>query len=203
MSNKKRPATYYYKMTISSENPQAMGCVSRDEKGFDKTRLGKLDLIEDWPEGITIGIKGEDESDIFLVAHDWRVISSRLRQALEDCAVKDAQFLPVQAVHEETGDELGTYWTIHVTRKVEALDGDRTIWKKPSSIEDKYPRDQYPALYIMEKALKSDALQGIDLFRLSIKGYLVEGFFISKRIKEHIENRKSTAGLHFVKIPTY
>jgi hypothetical protein len=203
MKDKNQPETYYYKMTLEIDDPRVMGCVSKDDKGFKWRRFREGASFDDWPEGITLHLQGEVIPDFTLAAPEWSVFSEGLRQVFDDHKVEDIQFLPVQAVHNDTGEELGTYWTINVLRKVEALDWERTIWKKPSKIEDKYPRDEYPLLYIMEKALKQAPLKGVDCFRLTVNSHLAPGFMISRELKEAIEKRGATSGLYFVKVPAY
>jgi predicted Zn-dependent peptidase len=106
-------------------------------------------------------------------------------------------------VHNKTGAEIGTYWTINVIKTVEALDWDRTRWKEKSKIEEKYPRDKYPLLYIIEIALRSEAVTGIDCFRLIVNNHIHGGLFISDRMKEYIEQQGSSTGLYFIKVPVY
>jgi hypothetical protein len=192
-------------MTLSNANPKVMGRVSRDDRGFDWRRFREGARFDDWPEGIKLHLQGEVKPDFMFAAPEWSVFSEGLRQVFDEHQVEDVQFLPVQAVHNDTGEELGTYWTINVLRKIEALDWERTSWKKPSDsdIEKKYPRDEYPWLYIMETALQLKPIEGIDCFRLTVKAHLEPGFLISKLIKEAIEKRGATSGLYFIKVPAY
>lgn len=191
------PHQYYYKLRMDDSDPRAIVCIERDEKGFDVYRLYKGKWIDDWPEGITFYVKGEHPEDYLLGGLGWVAISENVRQSLNKCGVTEGQFLPIQVIHKETGNKIGSYWILNVLKVVEALDPERTRWLNPHTKET----DEFPTLNIIKEALRREALKGVDIFLLGIKGQITRSVYISEYLKQCLEKEKTTKGLKFIPIP--
>jgi hypothetical protein len=176
-----------------------------DENAIEESRFEQGEPIDDWQENTTLYAKGEHPSDFMLAgpASKWIIVSDEVRQIIEKHDPTSTQFLKVKVLYDDTNEEVGLYWVVNVLRHIEALDWEHTVWGKTSDIENKYPRDEYPTLYIMQEALCAEALKNIDIFRLRVKSKPYSGIYISERIKIALEQAKATKGLYFVRIPAY
>lgn len=199
MKEKQQPKTYYFKIWVDDSDPLAMICSERDVKQFDEYRFYKGEWIENWPEGITFYIEGKHPEDYLLGGLHWIVVSERVRQAVKNCGSKSVQFLPVRVVHRDTNKEIGPYWALNVTRVLEALDWERTRWLYPETKEN----DEHPTLNIIKEALRREPLEGVDIFRLSVRGQTSTSLFISRRLKRCLERGKATKGFEFIPVPVY
>lgn len=155
-------------MLSSSFSEEGLYYVDSDEKGFNEYRFYEGKFIEDWPEGILFVFDGAPEQDFLMDGLHWRLVSERVRQVFLKHNIPGVQFLPVKAVHKQTGKELslGPYWVLNVYQSVNSLKD----W-------------QY--------------VQNFDIFRRSVT------IFISRRLKQLLEEEKVTSGAGFEPMSDY
>ncbi len=193
------PQEFFYSLRVDDSDPEALICVESDARGFNGGRVYEDRPIEDWPEGVTFFVTGEHAEDYLVGGLHWIVLSERVRQVFVRHKVAGTEFLPVKVVHKETGRDVGPYWVLHVFRAVDALDWDRTHWMYP----EKRDTDELPGLNILWPALRANALKGVDVFRLTIKGRAGVVVFLSGRLKGWLEEANATSGIRFAPTPTY
>jgi hypothetical protein len=198
MKNNQQPH-HYYKIGFDDTDPLAMISKEWDLKGVDRWFVYRGLWVENWPEDVTFYVEGEHLEDYLCCAlPEWILISARVRDALETCRIDGVQFLSVRIVHKEKELEIKSYWLLNVIRSVEALDWEKTRWLHPERKE----KDEHPILDIVKVALRSDALSGVDIFRLKVKGDKGQ-IYISSHLKQCLEITRATSGFKFVPTPVY
>jgi hypothetical protein len=200
MKSSRQPSNYFYEVWFDDSNPLAMMSRDEDLKGVDRWIVYSGVRVEHWPANVTFYVEGKLPEDyLFSALHGWVLVSDRARSEIEKCVdTTNVQFLPVCVVRKESSEEIGRYWLLHTLSLVDALDWERTTWFHP---ERKY-EGEYPALDIVQVALNAEALEGIDIFRLRVKG-VVKGLYFSERIKQCLERAGTTTGFRFLPTPAY
>lgn len=187
---------YVYKLWVDDSSRPGMVCVGRDDKGFDSLRFYAGNRIEDWPEGIKFFVEHQYTEDILIGGIHWVLVSDRVCQVFELSMFSGIQFLPVWVEEKASGSKIGQYWAINVTKEVEALDWEHTRWVYPDRVET----DEHPALNIAKEVLKSNLVEGADIFRLRTKGRGGVNVYLSKKVKRCLETANATKGLLFIPI---
>lgn len=202
-SRSERPQALYYKLfsggPIKSAPGELVYIGRRDTKEFDEYRFYRGKAIDDWPEGITFNVRGEKPQDYLSLGLHWMTVSDHVRVAFEQCGVQGVQLLPVKVVVEKTGKEIGIYWALNVFQETDALDWEHSRWLHP---ERKY-QDELPMLDILRIALRFNAVNGLDIFRLKVNGRGDTRVFVSERVKKCLEEAGATSGFVLDPAPAY
>lgn len=191
----------FYVVSIDEESdPKGLWAARKDLKGFDVHRLNSGKRIEDWPNEVTFWFtKGEHAQDLMSGGAYLDLISERVRQVFEKHQIKGAQFLPVRVIHQKTGEDVGKYWALNVVQEVEALDWTHTIWTTLDTKEI----EEAPSLHILKPALIWERVQGVDIFRLKIRGEGGVEVLVSARLKKYLEEAGATSGFAFLPRKAY
>jgi hypothetical protein len=203
MNNDEKNTTRFFSLTMDSADKSTMYYVRGEDKGFDASRLEAGQRIQEKLDRVTFYVRGDYPFDFLITKPKWVIVSDAFRKVIDSNDPDSTQFIAVNVVHEETKEVIGNTWALNILRRVEALDWEHTEWQKPRKIENKYPREEYPGLYIMQVALRADALNNVDVFRLSVKDKTYGGIFISDRMKREIEDAGATKGVYFAKKLAY
>ncbi len=189
---KKVQAEVYEILPLGNMKPGRLDYAGKkDQKGFSEFRFFDGKSIDDWPEGVQFYVRGTREDDLSQgAAVLWTVVSGRVKEVFERCNVAGVQYLPVRFVHIDTEHEYGGYWALNVFQEVDALDWDNTTWvtrllPNPREADD-------PIFGISIIALRSDAIKGHDIFRLSVKGKGGVRIYISDRLRRCLNKAKLT-----------
>lgn len=168
--------------------------------GFNEYRFHEGKPIEDWTDGVTFVVRGHVEEDYIFLTFHWRIVHERVRRVLQECQVKGVQFLPIRVIQQDSGKELGPYWAMNVFQEVDALDWDRTVWPLSKGNPREHP---HPEIGIIRPVLCREPLNGLDIFRLNIKGKGDTSVYISARVKECLERARATSGFKFRPVEAY
>lgn len=181
----------YYKLWF--EETGGAVCRKADLKGVSEYFIYRPEPIKKWPEGVTFYTEGDPLEDyLFPTMVNWILVSERVKQALEELGVKGVQFLPIQVVRQETGEEVPGYYVLHVWKHIPALDEEHSVFLEPRD-------EKYPQLSILKVALRREAIGDADIFRLKEKHVSV---YASRRVKERLEEIGAT-GFKWIPVPAY
>jgi len=190
---------YYYEMFPDDSVENISVCIDSETHSFNRFRLRGKGYIhpDEWPKGMTFYMSNGLLPDYIVGGLTYMPISNRLRIAIEECDLDGFQFLPAQVIHPAFPSPQD-YWILNVFITAEALNWSETQWVFP----DKVKTDKHPLLNIWKPTLNIDAVQGIDMFHMTVKGDLHTSIFLSERVKQSIQNSKATVGLELIPIET-
>jgi hypothetical protein len=200
--------TYFYKLTMNSEYEQELPYHAMEDnlKGFDFRQFATDQTIINWPSDATVYVLGDVPTD-FMLGSNTHIISERCRQVIENLGVSDVQFLPIRAVHKETQAEVGTYWVIKANRLIEGLDWEHTVPRNMQGheFEEKYPKEKYPFMYIMEPVLNWEKVKGEHVFQITANGkvHAARPVYVSSEVREELILQGFDVGLFFIKVPAH
>lgn len=201
---------YYYDLGMDSGEEEvpflSYYAVGNNLKDFDFHQFESNQPIVIWPSEAVVYVLGEVPTD-FMYEENMRIVSDRFRQALVDFGVDDVQFLPIRAVHQESGKDVGNYWVLHAYQHIEGLDWEYTVWQKMrgTELEKKYPKEEHPFLYIMEPVFIWEKVKDAYIFQLTINGKpdINCPIYISNDLKEYLDQREVNIGVYFIKVPVH
>ena len=180
--------TQYFKLWFDDRDPDPVICNEHDLMGADQFFAYTEHPIGAWPgETPTFYYENGAHVQDFLesATNGWELFSERVRQCFLDLRVEGAELLPVRVIHKPTGQELAGYYVLHVCNVVAALDRERAGW-------DEDPDAPGEVMGVYRFALRSEAIAGVDIFRLKEDDMVV---FFSLRLKKAIDSIKATGFL--------
>jgi hypothetical protein len=200
---------YYYELSMNNEDNEkstSYYAVENNLKDFDFSQFESNKQITNWPDEAIVYVLGNIPSD-FLRGTKIRIVSERFRQALEDFGIGKVQFFPIRAIHQESGKVVGNYWVLHAYFHVEALDWEHTVWRKMrgTDLEEEYPKEKYPFLYIMEPVLIWEKVRDVHVFQLTINGEpdISCPIYVSNEVRKELIRQGVNVGIYYIKVPAH
>ncbi|MDI7278020.1 MAG: hypothetical protein QME94_18730 [Anaerolineae bacterium] len=198
MSVSRKPSAWFYTFWIDESQRPPMLCQRADDKAIDSRTLHAGERIDDWPAYPTFYVDYHHDDDFVLLWPHWSVFSDRVRLVFEESRIEGVQFLPVRVIDERRQEEVGPYWVLNVVRELDALDWGRTRWHYPDRVQE-----ADPLLNMIWPAFRLDALPGIDIFRLNLRGEHGITPYISRRLRVRLQRAGVTRGMTFHRFPAY
>jgi hypothetical protein len=169
-----------------------------DAKGFDGRLINQGKALQNqWVDDFTIYTRGTVPVDYFLAGGFYDVISDPVRRTIQGTTEKErVEFLPARVISLDTGKEYENYWIMNVIESRDALNWEKTIWTTP-----KIPyNDKQAYSKIIRPTFTWDLIKNVNIFHLSIAGRIKSGIYISRRLKEKLEETGCTYGMQFTPI---
>lgn len=181
------------------ENHPELICATQTNitPNFDQKQLvfGQGKISKSWPEDVSVLVSGTEPVDFLLCTPYIEIVSSRAKDVIEDLANDEVEFLPVEVFFEDGKPYMSMkYWAINILLTLDALDWEQTIWTDPSP-----PRrdDPLAALSIIKPCLFAKNIENHHFFRIRVASRVDSPKYISRELKQRLENKKFVLGMEF------
>jgi hypothetical protein len=157
-------------------------------------------LISRWPENVTINVDGSVPVDFLVITPSLSVVSDRVKVMIEQIAGGEVEFLPIK-IHIVGCNPITElmYWAIHILNVVDALNWEHTRWTvTPPPMRN----DPMATLRIIKPCFRLNKIQSINIFRFEVSNIIKPSIYISKKLKEALENESYTVGMNFTPVKT-
>ncbi|HNS38492.1 MAG TPA: hypothetical protein PKM01_11970, partial [Anaerolineaceae bacterium] len=181
------------------ENHPELICATQTNitPNFDQKQLvfGQGKISKSWPEDVSVLVSGTEPVDFLLCTPYIEIVSNRAKDVIEDLANDEVEFLPVEVFFEDGKPYMPMkYWAINILLTLDALDWEQTIWTDPSP-----PRRDNPlaALSIIKPCLLAKNIENHHFFRIRVASRVDSPKYISRELKQRLENKKFVLGMEF------
>ena len=193
----------FYKLIFDGnfldDHPEIIAYEQRNDHGFNDLLMGKGNsLINTWPQDFTLYLRGDKPIDYFLCGTRYAVLSKSAAEIIDSFAKDNVELLSTNTILNDKPIGTGSYYILNVLKSCEALNWEATMW---TTHEIPY-NDPSAHLVIIKPAFNSELLQDESIFTLRVNKKINSGVYISKLLKESLEERKCTVGLEFWPIKT-
>ncbi|KPL76113.1 hypothetical protein ADN00_12290 [Ornatilinea apprima] len=197
----KKSQSQFYELIFDGyaieDNPLSIYYERRDDQGFDNRLLNRGNSLEDlWPQDFTIYLRGYQPVDYLMCGPGYEVLSKSAADIFHSIAKDSIELLPVNTVINDQPVEPNSFFVLNVLKSFEALNWEETVWSSP-----KVPYDD-PSAHgrIIKPAFNIQLIQEEAIFLLSVQKKIKSGIYISRYLKESLEERNSTIGMAFTPI---
>ena len=193
----------FYKVMFNGnyleEHPSIISYESLDDQGFNHFLFNKGNSIKDlWPSDFTIYLRGHQPIDYFICGMGYTIMSNSAAEIIYSVAKDSVELLPVKAVLNDNFIGTDSYYILNVLKSFEALNWQATVWTSHD-----IPYDDPSAHFkIIKPAFNSQLIQEESIFLLTVNKKILHGIFISKYLKELLEDNEFTVGMEFRPIKT-
>lgn len=159
---------------------------------FDRYDTERGIVFETWDNNIDViydKSKGEVITDYIANELAWFIVTDKFKTIIESINNNNIQFLKIRAKCKNSTEELDVY-LVNICNVIDALDLNNSRYRVYETGKNE------KMLSIQKYAIKSDKVQGYDLFRL--EGDYVS-IFISERLKKCIKKNGIT-GCDFLEV---
>lgn len=183
----------YFKLVYDFENDDDYVIVKSNNKAENyDSRIVKGDFIENWDKNIKFQYdvkEGEILSDYLATDSGWVIVSKKFREVTREIIGKHVQYLDINIINSKTKEEDNTYKVVNVTKHLEALDLENSVY-------DFFELDDEKILSVEKYALKQDVIKNYNIFKLNDEPIPI---FVSERFKDIVEEN-SLVGFQFLEV---
>lgn len=183
----------YFKLVQDFENDDDYVIVKSSNKAehYD-SEIVKGELIENWDKDIKFEYNVEDGkilSDYLVSDNGWVIVSKKFRDVVKEIVGENIQYLDINIINSKTKEEDNTYKVANVTKHLEALDLENSVY-------DFFELDDEKILSVEKYALKQDVIKNCNIFKLKDETIPV---FVSEKVKDIVEEN-SLIGFQFLEV---
>lgn len=183
----------YFKLVYDFENDDDYVIVKSSNKAEDyDSKIVKGEVIENWDKDIKFEYNVEDGkilSDYLASDNGWVIVSKKFRDVMKEIGGEDIQYLDINIMNSKTKEEDNTYKVVNVTKHLEALDLENSVY-------DFFELDDEKILSVEKYALKQDVIKNYNIFKLNDETIPV---FVSEKVKDIVEEN-SLIGFQFLEV---
>jgi hypothetical protein len=182
----------YYKLLLDDSNQNDIVCYCKDSYGFEQYHLKEGKWIKNWNENLTFFFnpsEGSRETDYLANDLGWFLVSSKLKNLLQELANNEIQFLPVTVVNSENNGLLEGYSVANVLSVLDVLNFDFSDY---SVIE----LDDEKVYSIKKYAINQNNVTEFHIFK--IEGAEIP-IFVSEVFKDMVSKNRFT-GCDFLEV---
>lgn len=122
----------YFKLVYDFENDDDYVIVKSSNKAehYD-SEIVKGELIENWDKDIKFEYNVEDGkilSDYLASDNGWVIVSKKFRDVVKEIVGENIQYLDINIINSKTKEEDNTYKVANVTKHLEALDLENSVY---------------------------------------------------------------------------
>lgn len=181
----------YYKFDYDEGDEEDMVCIAmedfEEEYGFTMFDLTDGKVINCWPDPFYFYFdqeRGGKKRDWLINDVGWMLVSPRIKKSIEQFSQEGEQYFPVIIKEIHTGEEIKDYTVINITKVVDALDYEKTVFDKLGTV--------------LKPVFQKTKLKGSNLFRVKDKE---SDIIISQTLKDALINSGVT-GCTFTEVMT-
>lgn len=167
---------FYYKVSFAETNPNAAICKHYDLQGVDRNIERKVQLMPNWPQGVTFFYENGEREDLLGNALGWLLISKRIKATLTEIAATPMQFLPVTVVDTTTGHQTLDYCVLNVLCALPALHRQHALYRISTTDPDR--------LNVIKVVLNKGIVNAHPIFRLK---EFISQLYISEDVKNRLD----------------
>ena len=182
-----------YKMIYDFENDDD-NVIVRSDSFLDYYHYNILDgeCINDWNKNTKL-CYSEDEGNVFTdyLAMDkgWILVSNKFYNIMHEIIDDSVQFLNIMIEDKKTGNENSSYRVLNVTKHLNALDFDNSVY-------DIFEVEDEKIISVEKYALKKNLVENNNIFKLENEPIPV---FVSEKFKQIVEENRLT-GFYFSEV---
>ena len=187
----------YYKLIYDFENDDDYDYAmlkSDDITDFYDNRISKGEYIDCWDNDIKLKYNEDDGnilSDFLAIDNGWIIVSKKFCNVMHEILNENIQCLGIKIINETTNEENNTYKILNVTKHLDALDLDNSVYDIFQFGEDR-------VLSIEKYALKKTIIESNNIFKLDNETIPV---FVSEKFKQVVEEN-NLIGFQFIEVKT-
>lgn len=183
----------YFKLVYDFENDDDYVIVKSSNKAEDyDSDIVKGELIDNWDKNIKFEYNIDDGkilSDYLASDNGWVIVSKKFQDVMKEIIEGNIQYLDIGIINNKTKEEDNTYKIVNVTKLLDALDLENSVY-------DFFELDDEKILSVEKYALKQDVIKNCNIFKLKDETIPV---FVSEKVKDIVE-QNSLIGFQFLEV---
>lgn len=180
---------FYKLVTLRDEKNESENifCNSKKIYNIDRYDVLKGKKINNWNKNITLfydSEKGNILTDYLENVLGWFVVSTKLKNIIEELDKNAVQFLPINIESLNGDNKLNGYYVANILQVIDAVN-----WELSDYREAYVKKKNITIKYVRKYVFNREAIKDAHIFKIPNK---VTPIFVSQRFRNVIENNKIT-----------